>query len=63
MKIIVNHYVIGKTISRHEAEHIAKEINLMINNQKRMTTWSRNAKKAALELNWEKEKHIIEDLF
>ena len=63
MKIIVNHYEIGKIISRHEAEHIAKEVNLMINNQKRMSIWSRNAKKAALELNWEKEKYIIEDLF
>jgi len=63
MKNLVDHYQLGETIEKHEAKHIAEKINAMLNNAQQMDTWKKNAKKAALELNWEKEKHVIADLF
>lgn len=63
MKNLVNQYQLGDTIERHEAKHIAEKISAMLNNETQMGIWSENAKKATLELNWEKEKHVIAGLF
>ncbi len=63
MKNLVTHYHLGDTIEKHEAKYIAEKISAMINNQEKMEVWKANAKKAAKELNWEKEKHVIVDLF
>ena len=63
MKNLVDHYQLGETIEKHEAKHIAKKINTMLNNPQQMDIWKKNTKKAALELNWEKEKHVIAALF
>jgi glycosyltransferase involved in cell wall biosynthesis len=63
MKDLVNQYEVGDVIEKHNAKHIAEKINSMLNNKKQMQIWSENSKKAALELNWDKEKHVIEELF
>jgi glycosyltransferase involved in cell wall biosynthesis len=63
MKTLVDQYQVGKCIEKHEAKHIAEKITGMLNNQEQMQIWKENAKKAALELNWEKEKHVIANLF
>lgn len=63
MKKLVQDYQVGEIIETNEPKHIAKKINTMLLNQKKLDTWKTNAKKAALALNWEKEQHIIEKLF
>ncbi len=61
--LVTTQYNVGETIEKHEAKHIAQKINSMLNNQEQMDVWKTNAKKATLELNWEKEKTVIENLF
>ena len=63
MKKMVEHYQIGKNIVKHNPEHIAECIESMINDKEKMQLWKDNAKKAAQELNWEREKHVIAALF
>jgi glycosyltransferase involved in cell wall biosynthesis len=63
MKNLVNQYEVGDVIEKHNTKHIAEKINSMLNNKEQMQIWSGNAQKAALELNWDKEKHVIEELF
>ena len=60
---MVEHYQIGKNIVKHNPEHIAECIESMINDKEKMQLWKDNAKKAAQELNWEREKHVIAALF
>jgi glycosyltransferase involved in cell wall biosynthesis len=63
MKNLVQEYQLGLSIEKHEPKHIADCINNMVTNNGNMQLWKTNAKKAALELNWEKEKQVIENLF
>ena len=63
MMNLVNKYQLGLAIEKHDAKHIAEKINSMINDDKQMSVWKENAKKAALNLNWDKEKHVIAELF
>ncbi len=63
MKSLVNHYQLGEAIEKHDAKHIAEKISSMLNNEQQMKNWKANAKKAALELNWEQEKHVIANIF
>ena len=63
MKIMVTQYGLGDTIENHSPEHIAQKISSMLNNKQQIIIWKKNAKKAALELNWEKEKQVISTLF
>jgi glycosyltransferase involved in cell wall biosynthesis len=63
MRNLVNQYQIGGVIEIHESKHIAEKISVMLNDNEKMEIWSNNAKKAARELNWEKEKHVIAALF
>lgn len=62
MKNLVQHYQVGEVIESHNPKHIADKINMMLNDQQKMNMWSENAKKAAKELNWENEKHVIKEL-
>ncbi len=63
MKTLVSQYQLGEKIESHDPKHIAEKISLMLNDEQQMRSWKKNAKKAALELNWEKEKHVISNLF
>ncbi len=63
MKNLVQHYDVGKNIEKHDEKHIADMIKGMIEDDTRMATWRENSRKAAKELNWENEKHVIESLF
>ncbi len=63
MKNLVQHYNVGKNIEKHDEKHIAEMIKSMIEDNDSMVTWRENSKKAAKELNWENEKHVIESLF
>jgi len=63
MKKLVTQYQVGEVIENYSSKHIADKINAMINNNEQIEVWKTNAKKTALELNWEKEKSVIESLF
>lgn len=62
MKNLVVQYQVGEIIESHEPKHIALKINEMLGDLNKMQTWSLNAKNAALELNWEKEKKVIKTM-
>lgn len=63
MENLVKQYQVGETISTHEPQQIAKKIEQMLSNETQLTTYKNNCKKAALDLNWEKEKQVISTLF
>lgn len=63
MSNLVNQYQVGETISTHEPQQIAEKIKQMLGNETQLTTYKNNCKKAALDLNWEKEKQVISTLF
>lgn len=63
MESLLNQYQVGETIATHEPQQIAKKIEEMLNNKTLLNSYKENCKKAAQELNWEKEKQVISTLF
>lgn len=63
IKKMVTLYQVGEIIDNYNPKHIAEKINFMFSNQLQINSWKANAKKAALELNWEKEQQVILTLF
>ena len=63
MENLVTHYKVGETIENHDPKQIAQKIKEMLSSDSQINNWKANAKKAALELNWEKEQHVISNLF
>ena len=63
MKNLVTQYQIGEIIENHEPRHIAEKIKSILSDEQQIINWKSSCKKAALELNWEKEKHLISNLF
>jgi len=63
IKKIIEHYQIGCLIENHDPRHIAGKIEDMLRDQNRYTAWKTNLEKATAELNWEKEKAVLIDLF
>jgi glycosyltransferase involved in cell wall biosynthesis len=62
MKQLVSQYELGDWIAQHDPKHIAQKITAMLENKEKMEFWKANCKKAALELNWDKEKQVISSL-
>jgi glycosyltransferase involved in cell wall biosynthesis len=62
MKKIVEDYDIGEVLISRDPEKVAAQIQAMIVSPKR-GIWIKNLKKASEELNWEKEKTKLLDLF
>lgn len=60
---IISEYNIGLFISNHESEHIAEKINTMLSDDVQYLKWKENLKRAAGDLNWEKEKTKFLALF
>ena len=56
MKKVVETYGVGETIKSHDPKEIARRITEMIGNPEKLRKYRQNCKKAAIELNWEKEK-------
>jgi len=63
IKNIIEHYEIGMFITNHDPKHIAATIEDMLKDEKRLSFFKQNTKKAAAELNWENEKKTLIDLF
>ncbi len=59
VKKVIDGYVIGTCISKVTPEEISTRINQIMNNPNLLRQWHINLDKAASELNWEREKHIL----
>lgn len=62
MKKLVNEYSVGNVIDTYEPKEIAEKIKSMLNSSEN-ETWKQNCLNAKEELNWEKEKQVIKELF
>lgn len=56
---IVQTWQIGVIAENHQPQYLAQKINEMLDDRARYQLWKQNLKKAALELNWDKEKHTL----
>ena len=56
---IVRDYEVGTFIESHEPKRLAASITAMLGNQERMAHYRANCLKAALMLNWSKEKEVL----
>jgi len=63
MSKLVKQYNVGVVIEQYEAKYLAEIIKTMLNDEEKMKQWKQNAVKAAQELNWENEEHVIIELF
>lgn len=63
LKNIITKYGIGEFILSHEPAHIASAITGMLNDEKQLAIYKANTLKAAAELNWEKEKTVLIEIF
>lgn len=63
LKSIIQQYEIGTFIENHDPEHIAGTIRNMLQDENRMNFYKENTRKAATELNWEKEKTTLIEIF
>lgn len=59
MKAIVEGYNIGQTTAERNPERLALLINQMLNDEPQRLIWKENARRAADELCWEKEREIL----
>ena len=59
MANIVNTYKIGKTTNERDPEKLAEIIIEMLQNKELRAIWKQNLEKAASELCWENEKHVL----
>jgi len=62
MAAIVNQYKVGETIDEITPDVIAAKINKMFSDKEKLNAYKQNTKRAAEDLNWEKEQKIIQDL-
>lgn len=60
---IINQYKIGTIVHSHNPKQIAKTMNEIFNDKKRLNNWKENAKKAANKLCWENEKTKVIDVY
>jgi len=63
LKNIIEQYRIGSFIDNHEPQHIAATIDSMLKNETLLAQYRTNTRKAAAELNWDKEKNTLVEIF
>jgi glycosyltransferase involved in cell wall biosynthesis len=63
IKNIIEHFHIGEFIESHDPKHIAAKIREMLDNKVRYDLWKQNLELAKTELNWEKEKQTLINIF
>jgi glycosyltransferase involved in cell wall biosynthesis len=63
IKLIVEHYNIGKTISNIDSKTIAENIQVLFENKELLNTYLENTKIAAKELCWENEIKVLKEIF
>ncbi|MCD4772464.1 MAG: glycosyltransferase [Bacteroidales bacterium] len=60
---IIKEYDIGEMIDNHKAEHIAKKITDILENEEKLHNYKENTKFAAKELCWENEEQVLIDVY
>ena len=60
---IIKKYNIGLFIDNHEPEHIAKQIQLALENEKLKAEWRLNINLAANELHWGFEEKLLKEMY
>ena len=63
IKKIIEQYKIGTTIDSHEPKIIAAKIDSLFSDENQYAEWKENTKFAAEELNWEKEKTKLLEVY
>jgi glycosyltransferase involved in cell wall biosynthesis len=63
IKNVIQQYEVGEFIKSHDPRHIAETINTMLRDEARMKKYKLNTNKASEELNWEKEKNTLIEIF
>ncbi|MFN3555503.1 MAG: glycosyltransferase [Bacteroidales bacterium] len=63
VKNIVKKYDVGDCIETHDPAVIAAKIKLMLNNEEQLKQWKANARRAALELNWQNEEGVLKEVY
>lgn len=63
LKNIIQEYEIGEFIENHDPKHIAAKINTMLSDEKQLSLYKSNTRKAAAELNWDIEKKTLIEMF
>jgi glycosyltransferase involved in cell wall biosynthesis len=63
LKNIIEYYEVGEFICSHDPHHIAEVINKMLSDNALMKKYKLNTAKASAELNWEKEKNTLIEIF
>ena len=61
VKRIVEEYEVGEITSSHDPKELAQRMNEMLRSS-RVLVWKQNCKNASLELNWEKELKVLEEV-
>jgi len=60
---IVEDYNIGMVAESHDPAYLAKLIGQMLKNEKQLSDWKINLKKAAVELTWENEEIVLKEVY
>jgi glycosyltransferase involved in cell wall biosynthesis len=63
IKKIIGQYKIGDTIGSHDPQHIALKIKEMTEDSGKTNHWKENLIFASAELCWEKEKHVLAEVY
>jgi glycosyltransferase involved in cell wall biosynthesis len=63
IKNIIQHYEVGEFITSHDPHHIAETINSLFSDEARLKKYKLNTIKASEELDWEKEKNTLIEIF
>ena len=63
VKKIIQQYKIGDCIENHTPQHIADKLNSMLNDEVRLQIWKKNAKIAAIQLNWDNEELKLVEIY
>ncbi|MEO9532283.1 MAG: glycosyltransferase [Crocinitomicaceae bacterium] len=63
IKNIVEEYQVGVVCDSHHPDDIAKRLNAVFANQDMLKRFKKNAKKAAIELNWQKETEVLKSIY
>ncbi len=63
IRTIIEQYDIGDFIPDHQPEKIAQKVKEIMNNPEQIKRWKKNLKRAAEELNWEKESEVIKEVY
>lgn len=62
MKHIVEQYKVGECIHSHDPKALAQKINALLSDNAQLTVYKEHTHKAAEELCWESESHVLEKI-